>query len=73
MNTVMADLTTVATVPYGGFGEEIQVMSDDLLKKLVTSQAPEAIRAYGNTAGSEDKDVLYLRVDFQCERDCKRC
>ena len=60
------NLATAATVPYGAFGEETQVMSDDLLQRLVAVQAPEAVRAYGKTAGSEDKDVLYLRVDFQC-------
>jgi hypothetical protein len=59
--------TSIATVPYGGFGEEVQVLSDDLLQRLVASQAPEAVRAYGKTAGTEDNDVLFLRIDFQCK------
>lgn len=69
----MVDLATVSVVPYGGFGEEIQVMSDDLLHRLVAVQAPEAVRAYGATAGSEDKDVMYLRIDFQCDFAVSGC
>lgn len=57
--------TAIATVPYGAFGEEVAVLSDELLQRLITSQAPEAVRAYGKAAGSEDKDVLYIRIDFQ--------
>jgi hypothetical protein len=58
----------IAAVPFGAFGEEVSVLSDELLHKLIAAQAPEAVRAYGKAAGSEDKDVLYLRIDFQCER-----
>ena len=64
--SLMANLATVSVVPYGGFGEETQVLNDELLHRLVAAQAPEAVRAYGRTAGAEDKDVMYLRVDFQC-------
>ncbi len=73
--TVMSALTNqplntaaISVVPYGAFGEEVAVLSDDLLHKLIGLQAPEAVKAYGKQAGADDRDVLYLRVDFQCEK-----
>jgi hypothetical protein len=49
----------------GTFGEEIGIMSDDLLQKLVEEQAVESVKAYGKTSGAGDENVLALRVDFQ--------
>lgn len=50
-----------------GFGEEVAVLNDELLRKAVAEQAPESARVYGQEAGAADKDVLMLRIDFQSE------
>ena len=49
------------------FGEEIGIMSDDLLQRLVEEQALESVKVYGKNSGAADANVLSLRVDFQSE------
>jgi hypothetical protein len=48
-----------------GFGEEVAVINDELLRAAVQEQAPEAARVYGQEAGATDMDVLMLRLDFR--------
>lgn len=48
-----------------GFGEEVNLMSGDLLHRLAAEQAPEAAKVHGKNAETEDADVRALRVDFQ--------
>jgi hypothetical protein len=47
------------------FGEEIGIMSDELLQRLVEEQALESVKVYGKNSGAADANVLSLRVDFQ--------
>lgn len=47
-----------------GFGEEIAVISNELLQNAIEEQAPEAQKAYGQQSGAKDADVLMLRLDL---------
>eukprot|EP00049_Salpingoeca_infusionum_P019458 m.361962 g.361962 ORF g.361962 m.361962 type:complete len:521 (-) comp20024_c0_seq1:195-1757(-) len=51
------------SVPFG-FGEEVAVISDELVTSLLAEQATDSIKAY-NDAGDEDQDVTTLKLDFQ--------
>ena len=51
----------------GGIGEEIGIMSDELLQRLVEEQAPDSVKPYAKASGAGDADVRTLRVDFQSE------
>ncbi len=52
----------------GGFGEEIGLISPDLLSRLIKEQAPPSVAIYGDNSGADDADVQSLRIDFQSKR-----
>jgi hypothetical protein len=54
-------------------GEEIGVISEELLQRVVAEQAPQAIKAYGKDSGASDAAVVALRLDFQSLRGLRHC
>eukprot|EP00730_Choanoeca_flexa_P015410 TRINITY_DN7071_c0_g2_i1.p1 TRINITY_DN7071_c0_g2~~TRINITY_DN7071_c0_g2_i1.p1 ORF type:complete len:540 (+),score=114.86 TRINITY_DN7071_c0_g2_i1:14-1633(+) len=48
-----------------GFGEEVAVINNELLKAAVEEQAPEAVQVYGPESGAKDGDVKELRLDLR--------
>ena len=62
----------------GAQGEEICVISDELLKKLIAEQAPKAVKEYANAqpvqeSGARDEDVTELRIDFESTCGAAAC
>lgn len=45
--------------------EEISVISEELLSRLVEEQAPGTAKQYGEDSGWKEDDVTELRIDFQ--------
>lgn len=41
-----------AVQKYGGLGEEVCIVTDELLNRLVDEQAPEHVKAYGKVRKS---------------------
>jgi hypothetical protein len=48
-----------------GFGEEVAVINNELLRLAVEEQAPAAIQVYGPDSGAKDSDVQSLRLDLR--------
>ena len=46
-------------------GEQINVVSDELLERLKEEQASTAVSSYPDGSGITDADLRTLRIDFQ--------
>jgi hypothetical protein len=52
-------------LPRMPLGEEIGIISEELLQRLAAEQASQAVKVYGKESGATDPTVYELRVDFQ--------